>query len=397
MKKTITKISLIVLSAIISQTALAQHTFTNGNHSLQLSGTISTYYNHRFLKDGELDKKNNRFRLRDMQVGFNGRVSNKWAYKLRVDLADLAETAMQTGTTIDPENPGLMSAYVEYKGLPVDIKVGYDKLPYSQGSMFSFDGSAFWQRGQMLRGDFFSRRDIGVTLTHTTWKQRINLYAGVYTGLGENIIGNNDNDPSGRLEYIGRADIAFPARYRYVESDILNVPIPMVRAGINARYTNKTQPTGEVLPNGVGGEYGLRVIDGKRLGYGFDASFQYRRFSAQFETQMVRLTPSDTNNALFYNTASTVNKGIVRAGGWQGQLNYYAMPIKSVLSVRFENYNLNDLVVGETQRLGVGYAYLINGYNAVVKLHYYRIIQEDLKLEPLKWTDQIRVGVVYNF
>lgn len=380
-----------------SAPAAAQHTFTNGNHSLQLSGFVSAYYNHRFLKEGELNRKNNRFRLRDMQLGLNGRVGKQWAYKVRVDMADLAETAMQSGQTPDPENPGLMSAFIEYTGLPVDIKVGYDKLPYSQGSMLSFDESVFWQRGQLLRGDFFSRRDIGITLTHSMWKQRINLYAGVYTGLGENIIGNNDNDPSGRLEYIGRADVAYPARYRYVETDILQVPVPMVRAGINARYTNKAQPAGQQLPSNIGGEYGLRVMDGKRFAYGWDASFQYRGFSAQFEAQMLHLEPSQAGSDLFYNTDAEVNKGIVRSGGWQAQVNYCALPAKSVLSVRYENYNLNDLVAGETQRLGIGYAYLINGYRAVVKLHYYRIMKEDAKLEPLKWTDQVRVGMSYAF
>lgn len=384
---------LLLCSASVS----AQHTFTNGNHSLQLSGAVSAYYNYRFLKEGELDRKNNRFRLRDMQLGLNGRVGKQWAYKIRVDMADLAESAMQGVQAIDPENPGLMSAYVEYTGLPVDIKVGYDKLPYSQGSMLSFEESVFWQRGQLIRGDFFSRRDIGVTLTHSMWKQRINLYAGVYTGLGENIIGNNDNDPSGRLEYIGRADVAYPARYRYVESDILNVPIPMVRAGVNARYTNKSQPSGEQLPDNVGGAYGLRVIDGKRLAYGWDASFQYLGFSAQFEAQVLRLEPASAASTLFYNNDAAVHKGIVKAGGWQAQINYCVLPAKSVVSVRYENYNLNDLVAGETHRLGIGYAYLINGYRAVLKLHYYRIVSEDVKLEPLKWTDQLRIGMSYAF
>lgn len=385
----------IAITTIIS-TGNAQHTFTNGNNSLQISGTVSAYYNQRFLKEGELDKKNNRFNLRDIQMGFVGRSGKTWEYKLRVDFADLIQS-LHPDAALDPENPGLMSAYVEYTGLPVNIKLGYDKLPYSQGSMLSFEGSAFWQRGQLLRGDFFSCRDAGLTLSTSLWKQRIHLYGGVYTGLGESIIGNNDSDPSGNPEYIGRADIAYPASYDYVESDIVDVPVPMVRLGANVRYTNKSQPEGEELPANVAGDYGLRVIDGKRLAYGFDASFQYRCFSMQFEAQMMRLQPKDTVSSLFYHTAETVNKGYVKAGGWQAQVNYYCHPVHSVLSLRWENYNLNDLVSGETQRLGVAYSYLFDHYNVAFKIHYYKIMNEDTKLESLKWTDQIRVGVQYSF
>lgn len=388
----------VAILGLGATSSFAQHTLVNGNNTFQLSGMVSTYYNHRFLKEGELDKKNNRFRLRDMQLGVNGKLGTNWSYKIRADFADLAENASKTsGTLIDPENPGLMSAYVEYTGLPVDIKLGYDKLPYSQGSMFSFDESVFWQRGQMLRGDFFSRRDIGLTLSSSLWKQKLNLYAGVYTGLGENIIGNNDNDPSGRLEYIARADVAFPSRYRYRENDINDVPIPMVRFGANVRYTNKTQPQGEMLPDGVAGEYGLRVVDGRRLAYGFDASFQYRGFSAQLETQIMRIEPRDPAHYLYYNTSEAVNKGFVRAGGWQAQVGYCFLPAKSVISVRYENYNLNDLVAGDTKRLGIGYAYLIKDFNMAFKIHYFKILGEDAKLEPLKWTSQIRMGLQCSF
>ena len=147
MNKTI--LLLTTAAGIITGTARAQHTSTNGDNSLQLSGTISAFYNQRFLKTGELDRKNNRFNLRDMQFGLVGRRGRAWEYKLRVDFADLVQS-LQPAAVTDPENPGLMSAYVEYKALPISIKLGYDKLPYSQGSLLSFEGSAFWQRGQLL-------------------------------------------------------------------------------------------------------------------------------------------------------------------------------------------------------------------------------------------------------
>ncbi len=392
------RISLCCFSLMMcfSDVVLAQYVFVKGDHTLQLSGQLSVYYNHRILKDGEEDKKNNRFRLRDMQVGFNGRKGNVWEYKLRADLADLAANA-GGGAALDPENPGLMSAYVVYKALPVHIQLGYDKLPYSLSSMQTFEGSVFWQRGQLLRGDFFSRRDAGLTLSTSLWQQRINIYGGVYTGLGENIIVNNDNDPSGRPEFVGRVDVAYPSRYRYRELDLVSVRIPMVRLGANVRHTDKTQPPGEVLPEGVAGEYGLRIIDGKRTVYGVDAAFQFRGFSAQFEAHTLNLKPAQPNDPLYSNTSDAVNKGVVKAGGIQGQVNYCYLPARSVLSVRYENYNLNDLITGHTERLGVGYAYMFHGMDIAFKIHYYKILNEDQKSESLKWTDQVRVGFQYEF
>jgi len=89
---------------------------------------------------------------------------------------------------IDGENPGLMDAYVKYKGLKfIDIQVGYGKTPYSRNSLVPFFLSPYWQRAQITRGDIFSRRDIGVTLSQSFWKQRINVYGGIYNGIGENL------------------------------------------------------------------------------------------------------------------------------------------------------------------------------------------------------------------
>ncbi len=88
---------------------------------------------------------------------------------------------------------------------------------------------------------------------------------------------------------------------------------------------------------------------------------------------------------------------MVYAGGWQAQLNYAYRPANSVVSLRYENYNLNDLVLGQTRRLNVGYSYLFNGYRAAFKIHYYKILEEEFRLNALKWTDQIRVGLQYSF
>ena len=212
----------------------AQVTIFNGKHVLEISGSISTYYNDRQLKEGEFDKNKNRFKLRDAQLDFEGRVGSDYEYNLKVDFADMA--ANNSGVEIDPENPGLMEATVKYKGFDfLDIEMGYGKVYYSRSSMSPFGFSPYWQRSELVRGSIFSRRDVGVTLMKNFWKQRANVYVGAYTGLGElSLIG--DNDPSGQLEYIGRFDIAYPARYRYRDIDDRINTIPVLAIFDNRKY-----------------------------------------------------------------------------------------------------------------------------------------------------------------
>lgn len=225
------KISIII--ALLLPLALnAQVTIVNGNHILEISGTLSTYYNHRWILPTETDKDKNRFNLRDAQFQFSGKIANQWRYEFQADLADFVSNT--TGQP-DAENPGLMEASVTYT-LPkiANIKIGYGKLPYSFQSLVPFVESPYWQRAEIARGDFFSRRDVGVTLSKSLFKNKLFLDAGAYTGLGEkSLIGVND--ASGSLEYVGRAMFCYPARYRYRMIDFSHTVIPIFEIAINGR------------------------------------------------------------------------------------------------------------------------------------------------------------------
>ncbi len=83
------------------------------------------------------------------------------------------------------------------------VKLGYDKVPYSQGSMNDAYGTPMWSHANLFGGDFFSRRDLGLTLYKSFWRKRIHVYAGVYSGLGETVFVYG-NDASGKPEYIAR-------------------------------------------------------------------------------------------------------------------------------------------------------------------------------------------------
>jgi hypothetical protein len=384
----------LLLSALaFSSIGLAQTCFVKGDKSLEISGIFASYYNYRILKPEEDNLKNNKFAIRDIRIGFNAQIANKLEADFRVDLLSLA----LSGT--DPEVPSIVSAYVEYKALPVAIKFGYDKLPFSQGSLTSIYESAFWGGSQLIRGDFYSRRDLGITLSKAMWKQRVNIALGAYSGLGEAVFTANggDSDPSGKLEYIGRVDVSYPSRFRYDEVDYKLSPTPLFRIGANARYADKTQPGSNVLPANVGGLYGIKVINGKRTVYGADIAFAYRGFSAQAEYLLINLQPSLDADPLYNYVTQDISNKQINAGGWQGQVNYFFKGIKSILSARYENYNINDLVYGNAERLSLAAAYQLNGFNNVLKFQYINILKEDTNSEPLKWTANYRIGWQYRF
>jgi len=384
----------LLFCSFINYEIEAQTAIAVGNKSIELSGIVAGFYNYRILKPEEDNFKNNKLALRNIIFCVNGRVENKWEYEFQADFLNMSNSTMA-----DPENPGIVTAFIAYKALPVKIKFGYDKLPYSQGALASIYETPYWSRTQITRGDFFSRRDVGITLSSSLWRQRLNIYAGAYTGLGETVFTANggDVDPSGSLEYIGRIDAAFPSRYRYDEIDYKHSPIPLIRIGANTRYTDKTQPGDNTLPLNVAGIYGLKVINGKKLIYGFDISIAYQGFSAQAESQLLKLNPAKSDDLLYHNTTEDVSEKVIYAGGFQGQVNYFWKSAKSLFSARYENYNTNDLVSGSAERVSAAYAYQINGFKNSIKIQYFKILAEDENSEPLKWTDQIRIGWQYMF
>jgi len=323
-----------------------------------------------------------------------GRIGNIWEYEVQVDFADMS--ANNNNGTPDPENPGLMDAYVIYKGLGfMDIQAGYGKLYYSRNSMVPFGYSPYWQRADLTRGDIFSSRDVGVTLMKSFWNQRINAYAGIYTGLGELSL-NGDNDASGQPEYAGRIDFSYPSRYRYREIDDRITPIPMFSFGINGRYANKAIPDGEVLPPNASGEYGLKVIDGRKYIYGFDAAFQYMGFSGQFEMHQIKGEPKSPTDPLLHNLTADQTGGYFLAGGYVAQVNYFAKSIRTIFSARYEELDLSDLVAGNSKRFSPAIAYQIDGFDAMIKFQYFNILKEET-IDPFKWQEQYRIGIQLNF
>ncbi len=365
---------------LLSGSINSQLSISNGKHVLEISGMASAFFKYRVMKPGfQFDKKNNLFELRDAQLQLEGRVGNVIEYELQADFADLF-----SGLN-DPENPGLMDAYFMYK-IPkaIGITAGFQKTPYGRGNFVPFLFSPFIQRAEIARGQIYSSRDVGVTLSYSCWKQLLNFYAGVYTGQGELIL-KGSNDVSGKFEYIVRADVAYPVRNRYHDLDENNSPIPSFSVGINGRYSEKSGT--------VNDEYRLRIINGKKYTYGADLSVKYKGFSLQAELHQLFINPNDPSRLMGYPT------NYFRAGGYYVQLSYTNKKLKSAFAARFDELNQNDLVRGYQRRFTASYCFMLKPYTQMLKFNYTRILSEEdaLIYEPLKWRDMIRVGWVYAF
>jgi hypothetical protein len=396
------RIRAIVAAAVfgISVPSFGQLTISNGSNVLEISGLLSTTYTQRFLPAGSINFKKDVFGLNTARFKLEGRYGHNYEYQLQLDFSRL-------GFSADGEFPAVLDANFTYKGLRfMDVEVGYQKVPYSRSSLTPFSSQPFWQRAEIARGGIFSRRDIGVCLSRDFWKQRINLVAGVFSGQGEyslTSVTGGDNDPSGKLEYVARADIAWPCRYRYSEVlDVKHVPVPMFALGINGRYVERSQS----LPAGLV-DYDLKIVAGKRTSLGFDLAAQYKGFSALFEMHQMTIRP-DSNS--FDNTKPLLlgkPTNYFRFGGVIAQLAYYNRKIKSGFLIRYDEFDPSDLVLNNTERtISYGYNFLLDGFRSMIRVQYWQRVGpwkdggfQSVTQTPglLRVNDQIRVGWQYAF
>lgn len=106
-------------------------TISSGNNTLQLGGRVSFYYENRVLKTSQTNMKHNGFDVKDADFDILGKTANKFSYEFHYSLVDII-TAAATQNTNNPANPGFKSAYLQYEGFKIKLKIGFDKLPFSQ-------------------------------------------------------------------------------------------------------------------------------------------------------------------------------------------------------------------------------------------------------------------------
>ena len=366
----------------------------NGNHTVSFTGVFSTFMNWRDYADGVTSKpEKNTFRLKDARFGMEGKIGDEYEYKLQLDFANIGNTV------IDPSSPALYDANFTYKGFKkfANITVGYGRIPYSLSSLIEHEWSPYWTRADIVKGDCFSRRDLGVKLTRSFWKDRIKAYAGVYTGVGEVVL-TGTNDPSGSYEYVGRVEVSYPDKMPKEYADTKVRTTPNFALGLNTRYSKRNLPTGTTF---LAGEVGallsdttlnFKVINGEKFIYGADFSVEYMGFSAQAEGHLIKGIPQNANDPLLMGLPKTLTNGYFKAGGWFTQLNYFSKPIKTIFSVRYDELNANDLVSGITKHLAASVCYQLKGYHSMIRAEFFRNLSQTESINVSKWDNQWRIG-----
>ena len=391
--KFLAAISLVIVSTsnVIAQEPVK---ISNGDNSIEFGATLGTYYQYREYSPGGKSKMDkNTFKVKDARLDFKGNYGDDYEYHLQIDVAGLG--------TADPAAPPVYDANFTYKGWKKSIGsiiIGFDKLPYSYSSLVEHEWSPFWDRAVIAKGDFFSRRDVGIRLERPFLKNKMKYYAEVCTGTGENALGNL-NDPSGALEMVGRLEYSYPERRKKEFLDTKYSKSLYFTVGANARYSNRRLPVGTVfLPGEKGGllddsTRDFKVINGEKLLYGFDVCAMYKGFSAQFEIHQLKGTPQYSTDPLLYIPATGKYTDNFYAGGFYAQLNYFAKSLRTSFSLRYDELNASDLVKGDSKHLSAAINYQLKGYHSVIKFQVNRNLdQTETTLIKSGWQNEYQLG-----
>ena len=389
-------IFLLTSNFLITDFIFAQEPFklSSGQNVLEVGGIVSSYLNLRTYPSGTVPKlQNNTIKLKDARLDLSGKFGKDFDLHLQVDFAGF-------GNPFDAVNPLINDAYITYKGLhkAFNIRMGYGKVPYSMNSIIDHEWTPFWERPQVSKGDFFSRRDLGFRLDRTFWNDRIKAIGGIYTGTGEVSLAGS-NDPSGGFEYIGRVEIGYPER-RTEHEAIIDTKLsskPNVQIGLNARFARKNLPAGTSFINGetgalVDSPYNFKVIDGEKTILGADIAFAYKGFSLQGEGHILKGIPQHSDDVLLNFTDAKNNKGYFKAGGWFVIGNYYSKALKSIFAVRYEELNANDLYPGYSKRIAYSYSYQLKNFNSMIRAEYDRILSQTESINTTSYNGQFRIG-----
>ncbi len=341
----------IIVLLTITISANCQVSFSNGSTVTEIQTATVVTYNHRFYDSTERNHKKNGPALDDARIAIESR-SSKFEFKFEFDLAVMGNAVL------DPTAPPITEAYFVYKGLNfVNIKTGFSKIPFSRDNLQEHFDMPFMSRPELDKSTIFARRDVGVTLYRTFWNEKINAYAGMYSGQGESVL-TTMNDASGSAEFAGRVDVSYPCKYKYIQVDEVHSPIPIIQVGLNARYINKPVATG----------YGNSVfadLNHEKSIMGFDVSGAYQGFTFQVEMDQAKIVPNNISQLDGFPTT------YYRTGGATIQLNYHSKLLRSVFAVRYDELNPNDLTQDDTRKaVSFAYNYLINSYRCALKVQY---------------------------
>lgn len=356
----------------------SQFTVASGDKVMQISGMILPFYNHRFYPDNTDTYQKNRFNMDFAVIRFDGMAKKHLHYEIQLNFPAIYDAEVSDEL--------LMQSTIEWRTRKdnFNVKAGYDKVPFSRSSINPMSKSPFMQRPEMVRGKTFNRRDAGITLEKNFFNKRLNFYGGVYSGMGmASIVG--DNDDSGKYLYAGRVEASYPVKPRDTEMDTDHLSLPSFSWGCSLMYSEKSETTGI--------DYPLLTVDGRKRSYEMDATLMYKGITLMGEFVRYNITPND-RSILFGKPTDYYN-----ANGYYLMSNYYFKKIKTLLAFRYDHFDPSDLLSGNARNnLSGGLDFCLDGFNSVIKIHYFKRLSDTSisGLDP--WTDdQLRIGWQLKF
>ena len=375
------KIIVLILSIffLANLDCYSQFTLTKPDGFMEMEGYFVGYYNYRQYPVGTTNLKDNTFAIDYAVLDFDGVAKKVWVWQFKVNTVAFVIPGTDDGA--------IMEANMAYNALndALQIKFGYGKLPFDRSSMIETIEMPYFERAQMDKSSVYNRRDMGVTLRYSLWNKKVNLYGGVYDGIGTNVLGAT-NDATGSLEFVGRAEISYPARYRNQEVDLVQLQVPVIAFGIDGRYANKqsfTSLTGDTTT----------VFNGQKMSTSANVDFLYKGFTAHFEELRMKMTPRYSNSTELYGKPTNYYMG----GGMVASVNYLIKPIKTMVAVRYDQYNPNDILIGDTEST-VSYAvnYMFDNQRAMIKAQYWQRLKDSNA--PSLWKpSEFRIGFQLMF
>ena len=353
--------------------SFCQYSLNKSYDNIEIRGNITTYYKYRWYPADSAETASkvhkNLFKLKDLRLKIEGS-SNKRDidYEMHFDFAKI----------INNEVP-ILDAYVTYNNF-LETTIGYTKLPFSRHSRIAIIYSPWLKRAQII-DEGQVRRDIGLHLSKGFFNDKIQIFTSIVNGESSLV---SENDVQGGVEFIGRVELAYPAKMKYRAIDIATSPIPIFSIGTSFRQSRKGS-TGYM----EGEDAIFNKIDGIKKFHQADFALMYRGFSLLSEIHLIDYY-FDTNS----NKWST--SGVLLEG------NYFLKKYNSVLALRYDNTDINFYNVGEEngsvgaikETISFGYNYRFNSHLNLLKIQFKKEINGGTNSNsPSKY--EIRIGLQY--
>ena len=313
----------------------------------------------------------NLFKLKDLRIKLEGS-SNKSEieYEMHLDFANI----------VSGEHP-VLDAYVKFN-YPINTTLGFQKLPFSRHSMIAIIYSPWLKRAQII-DEGQTRRDVGLHLKKAFLNEKIQIYGSVVNGEKDLV---QENDKKAGVEYIGRVELAYPAKIKYRAIDIATSPIPVFSLGTSYRQSTKGQ-------NAFYDDEIYHKINGTKKSYGADFAMMFRGFSLLGEYHFIDY---DWDQDTYPDRENWKTTGCLFEG------NYFFKKYKSVLALRYDNTRINFYNMGsddgnlgvKKETISIGYNFRINSHLNVLKIQFKKEINGGVNHgDPSKY--EIRIGLQY--